>query len=391
MQQSSLFLEQQVIRFQRWLSEQAIPLWSTQGIDSATGAVHERLLANGEVDLGCPKRVRVQARQMFSFTLAEEHGWSVSNHRLISDIWRFTRIHGHHPKQPQTYVHLLDAADQVADSKQDLYDTAFHLLAAGARYRQYKQAVDLDHANQLLEHIETAFSAENGGWQEGDYDAPYRRQNPHMHLFEAFMTLYEATNNGKWLAKAGQIYSLFEKVFYDPKHEVLLEFFDANWNPIEIDGHRVIEPGHMFEWVWLLDWYSKLTGTPVRHFCEKLYQSGLRTGLDKSSGLIYDATSDTGEPIASTKRMWPMTELLKASLVLAQWQPQIYEQKAADALALLFQYYIDPAPAGAYIDQLDGNNQVLSDVAPASTLYHLVIALVESTNYLARIGIAASA
>lgn len=391
MQQSSLSLEQQVIRFQRWMSEKAIPLWSTKGIDLATGAVHERLLANGEVDFKCPKRVRVQARQMFSFTVAEGQGWSGSNHRLVSDIWRFARIHGHHPSQPHTYVHLLDEQDKVADDKQDLYDTAFHLLAAGTRYRQYRQPMDLEHANQLLQHIEKDFAADNGGWTEGNYDAPCRRQNPHMHLFEAFMTLYEATNDGKWLAKAGQIFSLFEKVFYDPTEEVLLEFFDEDWNPVEIDGHRIIEPGHMFEWVWLLDWYSKLTGTPVKHFCEKLYQSGLRTGLDETSGLIYDATSDKGEPVHPTKRMWPMTELLKANLVLAQWQPQVYEEKAAHALELLFQYYIDPATEGAYIDQLDANNEVLSDVAPASTLYHLVVALVESSNYLARKGMAATA
>ncbi|MCM2678700.1 AGE family epimerase/isomerase [Echinimonas agarilytica] len=390
MTDSTTNLEYQVTRFQRWMSTEALPLWTTAGIDPQTGAVYERLDNNGHVDTASTKRVRVQARQMFSFTTAESFGWSSGNRKLINDIWRFTRIHGCHPEHTQTYVHLLDHSDQVTDGKQDLYDLAFHLLAAGTRYREFKQPLDLEHADQLLNHIENYFSAPNGGWYEGDYDAPYRRQNPHMHLFEAFMTLYEASNNGKWLAKAGQIFSLFEGVFYDHQHQVLLEFFDDNWTPMTVDGQTIIEPGHMLEWVWLLDWYSKLTGTKVKHFCQTLYQRALQIGTDPNSSVIYDATTPDGTPIGSTKRMWPMTELIKASLVLAQWQPNIYEAEAAKAIDRLFHYYISPAPSGSYIDQLGSDNDVISTHAPASTLYHLIVALAESCEYLSKSGLALS-
>ncbi|GGA91035.1 mannose-6-phosphate isomerase [Neiella marina] len=388
--QQSPTLEQQVDRFQQWMSNQALPLWTSTGIEPSSNAVYERLTFAGAPDQAIAKRVRVQARQMFSFCVAEEFGWTGSNRRLVNDIWRFARIHGQHPEHSHSYAHLVDASNQTADSKQDLYDIAFHLLAAGTRFRLYRQAIDIDHAEQLLAHIDEHFAADNGGWYEGDYDAPVRRQNPHMHLFEAFMTLYEASGDGLWLAKAGEIFTLFRNVFFDHNDGVLLEFFDNDWQPALVDGQTVIEPGHMFEWVWLLDWYSSLTGVKVKHFCERLYENGLLIGKESSSGLIYDATTPQGEIIHATKRSWPMTELIKASLVMAKWQPEIYEQKAADAIALLFKHYIEPAASGAYVDQLDGNNAICSDVAPASTLYHLIVALAESVRYLDRSGLSQS-
>ncbi|MBW8189747.1 AGE family epimerase/isomerase [Neiella marina] len=382
-------LEQQVARFQSWMTDQALPLWTTKGIEPNSHAAYERLTFAGEPDANVTKRVRVQARQMFSFCVAEEFGWSANNRRIVNDIWRFSRLYGKHPQHPNTYIHLLAANNEVADAKQDLYDIAFHLLAAGTRYRLYRQERDIEHAKQLLHHLDTNFAADNGGWFEGDYDAPVRRQNPHMHLFEAFMTLYEASGDGLWLAKAGQIFSLFQQVFYDHDNGVLLEFFDSQWQPTLVDGNTVIEPGHLFEWVWLLDWYSRLTGISVRHFCERLYRNGLLIGKESSTGLIYDATTPQGEIIHATKRSWPMTELIKASLVMAQWQPEIYESKAAQAIDLLFTYYIEPAASGAYVDQLDDSNAICSDVAPASTFYHLIVALAESVRYLDRSGIAA--
>ncbi len=132
----------------------------------------------------------------------------------------------------------------------------------------------------------------------------------------------------------------------------------------------------MMEWVWLLDWYHRRTGRPVAHYTKALYVRGLEIGMDKS-GLLFDAVSYTGEVIDPNKRCWGITELIKASLV------QIREGNSdAEAIAIkgvddLFTYYLCASTPGSYVDQRGANDEVVVDVAPASTLYHLIVAAME--------------
>ena len=55
--------------------------------------------------------------------------------------------------------------------------------------------------------MDGALGADNGGYYEGhplgDPRNALRRQNPHMHLFESFMALYDATGHEK-ISKAGR-------------------------------------------------------------------------------------------------------------------------------------------------------------------------------------------
>ncbi|MBC3766188.1 AGE family epimerase/isomerase [Neptunicella marina] len=368
-------------RFKHWMVEQALPLWSTVGIDPTTGGVFERLNADGTPDNACNKRVRVQSRQQFVFAYAAHQGWMQNAKEVNQGIENFMEKFASRPDLPGIYMHLLDADNQVIDARQDLYDIAFFLLASAYQYQLTNENHYLERANHILKYINTHFKQAPGGWTEGDYAYQERRQNPHMHLFEAFLALYEITNDGKWLAKAGEIYCLFETRFYDHDKQILLEFFQQDWQPVSNDRGELSEPGHMMEWVWLLRKYQQFTQTPVDTICTSLYEKTLAIGRDEQSGLLFDETTLDGKVTKPTKRLWPITELIKANIAQAQAGDKSYEEKAADAINLLFKYYISDTVKGAYVDQLDENNQVCMDMAPASTLYHLMLACAEAVRY----------
>jgi mannose-6-phosphate isomerase len=373
-------------KFSDWLQHQALPFWSQQGINPQTGAVFEKFSADAEPDHKAVFRSRVQARQIFVFAAAYQQGWLAEALPLVASIQQFLNAHAKKANTEAGYVHSLTAAGEQLDTKLDAYDFAFFLLSCAYRYQSFSDLHALDQANKLLEQIEQQFHAAPGGWMEGDYSSPYRRQNPHMHLFEAFLALYQATKDGKWLAKAGQIYTLFETVFFRAEQGVLLEYFTDQWQPLPGLQGQIVEPGHMFEWVWLLRWYQQLTGTPVDHYCKTLYQNGLTFGLEAGSGLIYDEVLPGSNPVKKTKRLWPLTELIKASLAQAKASsdPQFKlqaEQQAAAAIELLFRFYLRTDVKGLYVDQLDANNQVCVADAPASTLYHLMVAGLEAQAY----------
>ena len=53
----------------------AFPLWSTEGWDRTTGGFIDRLTPDGRADRAAPRRVFVQARQIYCFAKAAQIGW----------------------------------------------------------------------------------------------------------------------------------------------------------------------------------------------------------------------------------------------------------------------------------------------------------------------------
>lgn len=365
-----------------WMQDDALPLWSSIGLNPDNGAVYERLFADGQPDTSANSRTRVQARQIYVFAIAAEKGWLSDSLPVIANIVSFLDKAAKVEQHASGYAHLLSSNGEIIDDKLDSYDFAFFILSCAYRYQAFGDLHALHQINKLVEQIDQQFKQAPGGWMEGNYDSSVRRQNPHMHLFEAFIACYKATKDGKWLARAGEIFTLFETVFYDRDNGVVLEYFDLNWQPLTEQAGQVVEPGHMFEWVWLLREYHKLTGTPVEKYCRTLYQNALSKGRDPESGLIFDELDLQGTPLKLTKRCWPMTEFIKASVAQANAGDKHCEDYAAQAIELLFEFFLSKNVTGSYVDQLGENNQSIASHAPASTLYHIMTATAESVNYI---------
>ncbi len=367
-------------RFEHWIKHAALPLWLGCGLDSTTGAHFERLDASGAVDRGANARVRVQARQAFVYALAYERGWCPTGDTAARGLLQFMRERTAHPTAGGGYTHLLNPRFEVLDPRQDLYDHAFFILANAWGYRALGDPAMLEEAHRLVAHIDARFGSLKGGWIEGDYTYSCRRQNPHMHLFEAFLALYDASGEACWLARAAELFTLFQTRFFSATEGVLFEFFDEGWSPLEDARGEVVEPGHMMEWVWLLDWYSQRSGRPVKPYLDVLYRRGLELGM-APSGLLYDAVAPDGRILDARKRCWGITELIKASLVQIRAGHPEAEAIAVKAVDDLFTYYLCASTLGSYVDQRGADDEVVSDIAPASSLYHLIVAAAELSDH----------
>ena len=368
-------------RLENWIKNETIPLWLSRGLDPATGANYERLTPLGTADLESSVRVRVQARQAFFYAVAYDRGWCPMGKNVAVSLLKFVKQQAAHPTASAGFTHLLDKNFKIADFKQDLYDHAFFLLANAWVYRISGEAIYLREAEKLVLHLDEKFGSKEGGWTEGDYDYSCRRQNPHMHLLEAFLALYDASQDEKWLVRADEMFKLFEMHFFDSTQGVLFEFFDEQWKRLPTTKGNTVEPGHMMEWVWLLDWYGKRRGLSLQHYTSVLYQRGLELGMDKS-GLLFDAVTPDGEVLDRNKRCWGLTELIKASLVqIREGNPEA-EEIAIRSVNNLFDYYLCASTLGSYVDQRGAQDEVVVDVAPASTLYHLIVAAMELVDHV---------
>ncbi|HMW71121.1 MAG TPA: AGE family epimerase/isomerase [Cellvibrionaceae bacterium] len=369
----------------RWLTEQVLPRYRTHasipGLPAGMWASFEALKANGEPNPALNLRVRVQARQIFVYCRAQKMGWASDVEPMVRGLAEFIGHYAVTECRSDGYVHLLKPDFSLADSKKDLYDHAFFTLAYGAIYDTFGDKNAHRKARRIIKWVNKEWAAANGGWQEGDYSAPWRRQNPHMHWLETFLFLYEASGKIEWAERAKTVFALFKQHFYEPKAQVLLEFFDSDWSVAPGAIGEAVEPGHMLEWVWLLRWYERLMDEDTSHYANALWHKALAIGLD-SEGLVYDQVTADGRVTEATKRLWPMTELIKAGVSQARAGVEGAEAVAAKAIADLQRFYLTTAVPGIYLDKLGAANEVVDDGAPASTLYHLIGAAIEAQNYL---------
>ncbi len=367
-----------------WLSGDAFSAWIRAGFDAGSGNSYERLLSLDTADTRATLRTRTQARQLFVLSVAQVLRWSLPRSSTVAaraDALN-TFIDRHcRQENDDGYVRSLAPDSSVQDKGHDLYDHACFLLADAWRYRAFGVDSAIESAQRNLLFLDTHLAHPDGGWREGDYPHAHRRQNPHMHLFEGLLALYETTGDDDWLARAGEVFTLFTEHFFDADSGVVLEFFDDALRPAPGDAGSTVEPGHGMEWVWLLRWYERLSGTSTAAYADALFTNGLARG-QSDSGLLFDEIGADGTVRAGTKRLWHMPELIKAGIVQARAGRGEGERVAARAIEDFFTHFVAAAPRAPYCDQLDANDAVIDASAAASSMYHLTTAALEIVDYL---------
>jgi mannose-6-phosphate isomerase len=216
--------------------------------------------------------------------------------------------------------------------------------------------------------------SEHGGFLEGLPTKLPRRQNPHMHLFEAMIAAFDATNDPAFQTRAGELFTLFAANFYDKQLHVVREYFEDDWSKIEPVS---VEPGHQAEWVWLLKEFQRVTGCPTGQYRGELMSSTLRYS-DHATGCLVDEGDSAGRIRISTRRCWPQTELAKAWIAQAECGEPGAAEQARAALARLHRLYLCHPVRGGWYDKFDQDGRSLVQSIPASTFYHVLCAVLEA-------------
>lgn len=285
----------------------------------------------------------------------------------------------------------LGSDGSVIDDVADLYDVAFGLFAMAWWYRLSGDERAIAVAERSVAHLRAEMACPSGaGFLSRAGDTMRREQNPHMHLFEAATFLTAFTRNPLFAALSDDLFSLAETALFDAESGTLPEFFDSSWRPCDADGYVRVEPGHHYEWVWLLHRYARLAQQPRAYaIADRLFAFARTYGHDEETGLVLDAVDRDGSAIETNFRIWPNTEYLKAQVAMQEHHGQ---GAGFDDLAIrrnvqrirdffLTRQVDGPAAAlreGWWIDHLHGQGlRPLSNHVPASTLYHIFFAFSE--------------
>lgn len=366
-----------------WLIDGALPLWAGPGLDREQGGFFERLDAAGRPMLAEGKRSVVQFRQIYVYShaaiLSGDTSWlDVARHGL-----EFVRAKAWHPKTGG-WMHLLERDGTPRDARRDAYDQAFALYALGWYWKATGDETALDQARRSIAWMDGHLADPvHGGYAEALDDVVpdrgWRRQNPHMHLFEALVALHELTGERDWLDRAARIHGLLTRHFLRPDG-TLAEFFTEGWVPAPGAPGTVREPGHHFEWCWLLDRWARSAGDPGhRAMSDRLWDWALAHGVETDPALVYAPFDEIGADGAirrGSKRLWPQTEFIKAAVVREEAGDRRAAALVDRQLEALFANYLSGRP-GLWRDQLQRDGAPISTNSPASTFYHLYLCLVE--------------
>jgi len=358
-------------RVRHWTFEEALPFWAEHGVDREYGGFLEELTIDGKPTGAAFKRVRVICRHLYSFSHAALLGWS--DGRALSDR-AFEYLLAKARTPDGAWARLLTRQGEIKDPTPDLYDIAFALFGLAWRYRLTKEAAVLKLAHETLDFVQTKMRGPNGGfWQWLPPTGP-RVQNPHMHLIEASLSLFDATAETRFLDQAREVAVLFNGAFFDGR--TLGERFTEDWRRIPGEEGRVLEPGHHFEWAWILAQYQRVTGEDMTKQAQALVAFAER-GVDPNSRATIDAIRDDGAPIELSSRSWPNTERIKAHLALFELTGADPSGPVSETLGLLFNRYLAVRPRGSWMDQFDGEGRPIAKAVPASILYHLFLCFSE--------------
>ena len=265
---------------------------------------------------------------------------------------------------------------KFVDDTADLYDAAFALMAfANAAMVLPDKAPALEGARSVLEALDLHMrDAQNGGYHEA-LPAPDRRlQNPHMHLFEALLCLHQIDPNGGHDKRSAEILSLFLHRFTAGEGRLLGEVFKRDWGEPDGDAAMLIEPGHQFEWVWLLHMHARQQSVPLPPEARKLYAFAVST--TDQQGRAMQGITRRGVVTDGSRRAWPQTESLKAHLAMLEaTNDHAYSAPACATFDILIDEYL--TPEGGWIDHYAEDGAILAQDMPASTGYHVVLAFAE--------------
>ncbi len=353
----------------RWLQESAIPLWFSKGVDRSSGAFVEALSASGEA-LAIDRRAMVQARQIYSCRVAIQMGIfpQIAGLELIEMaaknlIQKYSTPGG-------AFIRSLTPDGQPADDSLDLYTQAFALFGLAHAYAAQPEIKFKEQAKKLLHYLSKNRKLSEGGYSELDKGKICFEANPHMHLFEAALAWMEVDNDPVWSTLADEILELCLHQFIDAKSGFLSEHFVEGWKPLLIGKRFVVEPGHQFEWAWLLARYEKMRNRDLLAVRTSLFQSSEKFGINQKYNLVFDEIWSDGSVKKQSSRFWTQCERIKCAVVMGN------RKASEEAMTGLLRFFQTPQP-GLWYDQMNAEGEFKQENSKASSLYHIIAAIQE--------------
>ncbi|WP_226782869.1 AGE family epimerase/isomerase [Oceaniglobus trochenteri] len=368
----------------QWLLDQAgglVDFFLPVSIDPE-GGFHD-LDRMGEPRLDSPNReLHITTRMVHCAAIAHLQGLPGAD-AAIDHGMRFLWS-GHRDETHGGYFWTMGDGGPSNDSKQ-AYGHAFVLLAASSA-----KVVGHPDADRLLGDItqvlhDRFWDAKAGATTEeykADWSAisDYRGQNSNMHLTEALMAAFEATQDSSYLQMANSIAELIINRHARAEGWRVAEHFHADWTvDRDYSGDpmlrpRGVTPGHALEWARLLIQLWELGGRAhdwMPEAAQSMFLTACETGWDAEKGGFYYTLGWDGRPDVPDRYWWPCCEgIAAASALLRSTGKPVFETWYRRIWSFSARHLMDP-DFGGWFPELDTDLQPVERVFTGKPdIYH---------------------
>lgn len=368
--------------FLRW-----VPKWF-EAFSNPEGGFYERLGKGFKPVLTGQRRLVTQCRQLSIYSDYVTR-YKKSGDMDLKSSFEFIVEKYHNPQTNLWRFSINDKGDG-ADETCDLYALSFVIFSFSHYFRASGDGRAKGHALSVLKLIDEKFRlpplpglAEGIGQDFVSLDN-VRRQNPHMHLLEACLFAYATWKDECFAKMADEMVALFYKYFYDVRRDALIEFFNNDLSRPHEEKGRYLEPGHYFEWVWLLKKHAQMKQDTSMHdhTTRKLLDFANRFGWDSLYGGIFDSVAEDGRVMTDTKRIWPFCEALKANVLMLELvgDRQMLKDRVANMVHVFKTKYMQER--GFWTEWLHRDLSEAADYMPGTTPYHVYFGITETMDVL---------
>ena len=323
------------------LRDKLIPFWAGRIVEPEHGGFQTNYDRDGRRTDVTEKTLLCQARCIFTLSHAVRLGfdWEGSAETIAQGI-DFALSHFRDPEF-DGYYWICEADGAVRDDSRVVYGHAFliyglaeHALLSGDERSRGEairlfdlltaKATDLRYGG-FLEHFNRRFEPESvrpGGALDKSLDV-------HMHLMEAFTTLYELTGDPRHRQALEQIIGLIFDRMIDPETRVGIAMFLPDWTPVANQqlgtvwgSDRFAESGkppemtsygHNIELAWLHLHSQDVLGIPRADSLDRvipIFDHTFEKGVDWEHGGLYVEGPRDGDATETNKEFWQQAEAL---------------------------------------------------------------------------------
>ncbi|MDB4768913.1 AGE family epimerase/isomerase [Saprospiraceae bacterium] len=326
---------------EKYLNENLIPFWSAKAVEPNFGGFQTNYDRNGNRTEVTEKSFLAQCRCIFTISHAMRLGFNWPNGKAAVKQGLDFLFKYFHDKIYDGYYWIVEEDGQVKDDNKIIYGHSF-LIYGLAEYalltgdeaikkeavRMFdflqKRIADKKHGG-FFEHFDRQFNL-----KKSHKDFPVHKSlDVHMHLMEAFTTLYELTGEERHKNALLEINELIFDKMVDPDTGTGMSMFTQDWTPIpnvELEtvwgrdrfdengkGTDTTSYGHNIELAWLYMHALDILGIPHKNHLNRvipIFEHTYLNGVDWKHGGIYVEGKNKGAVTEPTKEFWQQAEAM---------------------------------------------------------------------------------
>ena len=326
-----------------------VPFWLNNSIDTQYGGYITSFDENGKFDGNGIKNIVTQSRMVWGFSYLLDYAKDEDKARmkeaarhgaeyLMDQFW---------DKEFGGFYWLLNRDGSIADPSKLTYGEGFGVYALAQYYLTYGDKRALEVAEKAFD-LTQKYSTDTlrGGYYEnverdwslspaGAYAGDRKSLDIHMHLLEAWTTLYQATGKEIHKRKLQESWDIIKTYMINKDDGYGLNQFDLwfnqipainikrTWNAERESNETIKTPtnttsyGHNVELSWLADHALKVIGSRAEEDNEiliKFLDHALAHGWDYENGGVFRDGVGNGEALVTDKEWWQNFESLTGFL-----------------------------------------------------------------------------